>query len=461
MVALSQQASFRGRLTYNIEPSSRPDRTGRTSIMIRIHQKGEKPGRVLTTVKLEKLAKHWNPRKAWGKWIIRHIDADALNAEILNEYNRIRDQAEAWLKKLTPGQRLTPLQLADRFRGEVSARYFFWIDKVLEDAKALSYATYLTKRTVVNDFRKWIGEDIPLDGITIDLANRYRTHLQHRKSETNGQPLKAVSINKYIERLGLLHEQVLIKTGTRKKEAALLSPWAELEPLKESKSKKIKLHEDTIEKLGEMKIESRRRVVTPESAFRIWMLAHFLAGARFSDVLLLRYYNFTVDEQGRPVHLRYEMSKTGFVVNIPLLEQAQELLLTWWNPKAAPTDFVIPLLKSSAPYARIMTYEEYKTAPFELKHARYNALTHWNRQINECLREVEQKAGLSAKLRMHNARHSFADLARRIMQEHKTITPYDIQLMMGHSTLSQTSDYMEELSGQDATQPLTAVFRRR
>lgn len=47
------------------------------------------------------------------------------------------------------------------------------------------------------------------------------------------------------------------------------------------------------------------------------------------------------------------------------------------------------------------------------------------------------------------------------MQEHKTITPYDIQLMLGHSTLSQTSDYMEELSGQDATQPLTAVFGKK
>jgi hypothetical protein len=422
--------------------------------MIRLHQKGEKPGRVLTKVKIENPAKHWNAKKTWGKWVVRHIDADALNAEILQEYNRVRDQAEAWIDALAKGQRLTPLQLADRFRGEVSEHYFFWIDKVLEDSKLKGYLTYIAKRSVVNDFKKWVGEDIPLDVITIDVANRYRTHLQQRKTETTKQPLKASSVYKYIERLGLLHEQVLIKMGTRKKEATLLSPWTELEPLKETKSRKIKLHEDTIEKLAELKIASRRRVVTPESAFRIWTLAHFLAGARFSDVLLLRYYNFTVDEQGRPVHLRYEMSKTGFVVNIPLLEQAQELLLTWWNDKAAPTDFLIPLLKSNAPYARIMTCEEYKAAPFELKHARYNALVHWNRQINECLKEVEQKAGLSA-------RHSFVDLARRIMQEHKTITPYDIQLMMGHSTLSQTSDYMEELSGQDATQPLTAVFGKK
>jgi hypothetical protein len=32
------------------------------------------------------------------------------------------------------------------------------------------------------------------------------------------------------------------------------------------------------------------------------------------------------------------------------------------------------------------------------------------------------------------------DLVRRIMQEYKTITPYNIQLMMERSTLSQTSD---------------------
>ncbi|MVM36448.1 hypothetical protein GO730_00300 [Spirosoma sp. HMF3257] len=62
---------------------------------------------------------------------------------------------------------------------------------------------------------------------------------------------------------------------------------------------------------------------------------------------------------------------------------------------------------------------------------------------------------------MHNARHSFADLARRTMQEDGTITLLDIMLMLGHSDFNMTMKYIEELSRQNAAKPMRAVFNRK
>ena len=103
----------------------------------------------------------------------------------------------------------------------------------------------------------------------------------------------------------------------------------------------------------------------------------------------------------------------------------------------------------------------YKSAPFAVRRRLSITIGYWVNQINQCLKEVEREAGLSGRLSTHTARHSFADLARRIMQEDKSLTLYDIQLMLGHTDHKTTVNYIEELSGSDATAPMTAVFGRR
>ncbi|MVM36530.1 tyrosine-type recombinase/integrase [Spirosoma sp. HMF3257] len=446
-------------LTFNVELSSKPNRIGLWTVMVRLYVKDQLPSRIPTSVKAVNLLKYWHPKK-FGKWVKGHPDAKALNTEIEDEFKRIKAQVKAW-QDAEPNYILTPKQLAERFKGGSSERFFHWVDRVLEDAKQQSYSSYINKKSSISAYRKWAGEDIPLRSISPYQVRQFRDYLQKsNKDFTNGRR-KPSTINKILDRMHRIHQDVLIKMGQSPKQAALNSPWNDLAALTESKSKKLKLNQVGVDQVSMVKVEKARLKLSPEKAFEVWMLSRALAGARHSDMMLLRYQNFKLNEDGHPVHLRYEMHKTGGIINIPVLGEAKLLLKAWWNPKAKPSDFLLPFLKNSAPYAKIVTHEDYKLASFDMKRQLFNALNYWNRRINLSLELLGEDANLNGPLRMHSARHSFADLARRIMHEDKTITMYDIQLMLGHSSIQVTEIYTKSLEEPDNTEAMQAIFNRK
>ncbi|GAB4036734.1 site-specific integrase [Spirosoma gilvum] len=426
--------------------------------MIRLQLKGQLPARVLTSVRATNLKKYWN-QKQFSKWVKGHPYAKALNEEIEEEYYRIKKQVRQWQDD-EPDYILTPKQLAERFKNGVTDRYFNWVDKVLNDAKEQAVSTYLGKKAVVNHLRKWAGEDLLLQSVTPVLVRKFQQYLTKLPVQMTNTKRKGSSVNIYIARMHIVHQCVLIKTGVSPKQAKYLSPWDDVKAVPEVKPRKDKLQQNTILKVSQTRIATRRRKVTPEGAFKIWMLAHYLAGMRHSDVMQLRYKNFTLNEVGEPTHLRYEMLKTGNRVSIPVFDQARKLLKCWWNDQAKPTDYILPYLKNTEPYAKLVTHEAYKSAPFAVRKRLYADLNHWNRQMNLCLKLIQQEAGLDETLRMHNARHSFAALAKRIMKEDASITMYDIQMMLGHSNFKTTENYTDDLEEQDATQPMKAIFYR-
>lgn len=455
--------------TYNVELSSKPDKSGRWSVMIRLHLKGHRPGRVLTSVKLSQADRHWasldkkRDRPAdWGKWVIRHPDKDALNSDILLEHSRIKRQVEAW-ERAEPDGQLTPAVAAERFRSPPDAvTYYQRMLPILEECKEQAYRTWSGKQTALNAFVAFAGAELPVSGVTPQLVRQFQQYLSKRRIERTGQKMKGLTVNCYLDKLHGLHKQLLIASGVSPKQAELQSPWNDRERVDETKVTKLRLNESTIERVSMLDVDTTRRVMTPVLSFRLWMLAHWLAGARHSDVLQLRYQNFTVDANGQPVHVNYEMMKTGFRVSIPVFAQTRELLSIWWKPEQhKPTDYVLPFLSNSEPYAKLLTHEQYKNAPFGVRKRLAEMLTFRGRQVNLCLKEIQQAAGLPDVLSMHTSRHSFADMARRIMQSDKSITLYDIQLMLGHGRYETTVGYMEELSGQDATAPMMAVFDRK
>ncbi|MVM34363.1 tyrosine-type recombinase/integrase [Spirosoma sp. HMF4905] len=464
------------RLTYNVELNSKPDRSGRSQVMVRLHQKGQKPGRVLTSVKIENASRYWdaellkkekekNPntdrKVVWGKWVVKHPKREPLNDEILQEYERIKKQVGEWLKEFPY---LTPSLLAERFREGVIDQYFPLLDEVLEQVKEQAYATYACKLSARTLFKNFLGDKAEvtyLQSVTPIVVREFRDHLKNKAWNKRGDKRMPSTINEIMGRLNNLHELVLIKKGLSQKQAALQSPWTEIEALVEIKTPKTKLTETLINEIKIAPIESKRKVITYEIAFQIWMLARVLAGARISDVIKLRYCEFELNRDGEPVHLRYQMQKTGHLISTPVLEEGRLLLKRWWNPEAKATDYVLPLLNNSKEYARLLTHEQYKKASFEVRRKFSTTLNHWNKSINGALKEIEIGANLSKPLRMHSSRHSFADLALRIMKEEASLTLYDIQLMMGHQSLKTTEIYTKNWEEQDISQPMQVVFRKK
>ncbi|GAB4036708.1 tyrosine-type recombinase/integrase [Spirosoma jeollabukense] len=428
--------------------------------MIRIHLRGHKPARVLTSVKIDKAVKYWNPKKTWGKWVFKHPNKESLNIEIEHEYLRIKEQVQTWQRD-QPNTLQIPLLLAERFRIGISDLYFDWTDKVLDDAKEQAFQTYKNKRIACTLFEKFAGSQTPLESVSSTLVRQFQDHLRKETLPLTGKRRKGSTINGILTRLHKVHQDVLIKRGISPKRAKTLSPWLDAETLATLKPKKAKLNESSIAKVSTVRIKTQKRTITPEGTLEVWMLAYSLAGARFGDVMKLRYREFETDEFGTPVSLRYEMMKTGNVMNVPVFADAWQILKKYWKLGAKPTDYVLPYLKNTAPYAKLVTYEQYRTAPFELKQRYSVKITSLNTKMNVCLKEIERAAGLTEPLRFHNSRHSFADLARRTMEKDGSITMYDIQKMMGHSDFKTTEIYTKDLQERDTTQAMNAIFNRK
>ncbi|GAB3750589.1 phage integrase SAM-like domain-containing protein [Spirosoma pomorum] len=210
--------------TYNVELATKPDQTGRWPAMIRVHLKDQKPGRVTTSVKIANAPKHWQLNK-WGKWIKAYPDADTINQNILNDYNRITERCKKWLSELSEGEMLTPAMLVNRFReGNVGDSYFALVDLVMEDVKEQAYSTYLSKLSVVNQFKEFASPSLVLPAVTPGYIHRFQDHLRKTKPRY-GNKLKGSTINNYFagctiscrddqinECLSLIEEEVGLKT---------------------------------------------------------------------------------------------------------------------------------------------------------------------------------------------------------------------------------------------------------
>lgn len=464
------------RVTINIELDSRPDRNGFTDVMVRLHLKGHMPARIQLDVKIDSIDKHWaaldkrrkSKKPDWGKWVIRHIDADALNAKIESGYNRIKGLIEAWEKEeLTANpdllhSTLTPKQIAERYKTRLSDAYFDLTNQVLEASKVKAYRTYVNRFTAVNMLAGFAPDDLTLQGLTVPLVERFQKYLRDRYvSPKTKKRLAASSINQYMELLNTVHIEVLKLKGHSRKKAIVMSPFTEVVALKSKSAYRAKFNEAQIEQAQTSLPETKRRRVSPEDAFAIWMLAHLLAGARFSDVLMLRYEHFEADGEGKIVQLTYTMSKSANKVSIPIFDEVRTLLTRWWKPDSKPTDYLLPYLDNKAVYAKYTTRDQLYAAPFDERQKLDNRLYYWNGQINKVLAIIEKHLGFRDKLRMHNARHSFADLARRIMQEDGTLTLLDITKLLGQSDPRMVMVYIEEMERQDTNKQMAAVFNRK
>jgi len=463
------------RITYNIELDSKPDRNGLTAVMVRLHQKGQKPARLLTSVKLERAERHWvaldkkrtSKKPLWGNWVKGYVNNETINQSIATEHKRIVDACEGFQAdevrmspdEVVPG--LTPTQLAQKFKTRLSEDYFDLTALVMEATKAMAFRTYASRETALSLLKEYAGT-LSLHQLTTHYVERFQDYLRKeyvsKKTKTN---LSASSINQYMNALNTVHVEVLRLKGHSKQKASRLSPFTDVDKLPSKSAYRAKFDEGAIEALHTTTIDSTHRVLPPKMAFSLWLLSHLLAGIRFTDLLLLRYGQFDCDADGLPIMLTYTMQKTANVVRIPIFEEAQTVLDIWWKKEHKPDDFVLPYLKQTEKYAQYTTRDAMYKAPFAVRRQLDNHIHYWNMQINQRLAELQAEAGLKVKLRMHNARHSFADLARRIMQEDGTLTLLDITRMLGQRDPRMVMTYIEEMENQDSTKSMQSIFKRK
>ncbi|MVM36449.1 hypothetical protein GO730_00305 [Spirosoma sp. HMF3257] len=399
-----------GRISLNIELDGKSDRMGRRTVYVRLHMQDQRPARISTNVKIENAEQCWaatdKTRKKtkngiWLKWVVNDPNADSINAQIYAEYLRIEKFVESCQDPDSPDNLellrygLSPRSIADRYKNPIPELYFELTELALEKAKNHAVRTHTLRKTAVNLLAEYAPDGLTLKAVTPSFLDKFQDYLRESYiSPRTGKLLIPSSINQYMESLSAVHNEILRIKGHSGKSAALQSPFSKIDPLPAKSAYKSKFNEEDIAKIKKTKVESTRRRVTPEEAFSLWMLSHLLAGARCSDILLLRYQNFDLDKDGHPVNLTYHMQKTGNRVEIPILEEAQNLLKRWWKQDAEPTDYLLPYLKPTEKYATYLNRDDLYGAPYEIRLQLSSRINYWDGQINKVLADIEKKVGL-------------------------------------------------------------------
>ena len=110
-------------------------------------------------------------------------------------------------------------------------------------------------------------------------------------------------------------------------------------------------------------------------------------------------------------------------------------------------------MDNDAPYSRAITWEEKEQLPYEVKNMLLQQTNVKNTLLNRYLDKIAKLAGITKKVSMHIARHSFANIARQ-----KNANVYDISKALGHSSLDITEAYLARFDTTSQDETMRHVF---
>ena len=145
-----------------------------------------------------------------------------------------------------------------------------------------------------------------------------------------------------------------------------------------------------------------------------WLYSFYLAGIRVSDVLLTR-WSMIYDDR-----LHYRMGKNSKVVSLKTPFKALDILESYKRGGNGDNGFIFP---------------EMKKADFSDAKDVYNKIKVATSKFNKHLKNISKRIGITKKVTMHIARHSFGNIAG------DSIHPLMLQKLYRHSDLKTTINY--------------------
>ena len=212
---------------------------------------------------------------------------------------------------------------------------------------------------------------------------------------------------------------------------------------KEVDASKEALEESEVAAIMALEYEEGSWLWHTKNAF---LFSFYCAGIRAGDLLQLRWANIT--KKGS--RLEYTMGKNRKPRNYPLMPQAQQILALYHTESSKASDYIFPLLDSSAPYAKNANID---TMTVEAKKALFSQIYSKNALLNRNLKKIAEDAGIDKTLSFHISRHTFASIA--IL---KNAPSKIVQEAMGHSSLATTEKYLHSISHEEEGSALKIVF---
>ena len=327
---------------------------------------------------------------------------------------------------------VTVRTIKEKIKPSVAPTFFPQAQDYLDDLKkAGKYNPYTADKSRIGHFRQFLNDrDIAFIDITPGLLEKFSVWLKYTykpKSKKKTRLKDRSIINHWVTvRSVFAHAR---KNGAIKKE---ISPFGEGGiKIEFPDTLKIPLSVEDLANLEAIELPDPRH----EHARKLWLFAFYFAGMRASDVLRLKWTDF------QNHRLYYSMGKNDKGDSLKIPDQAVRILKFYEQFKDQNGGFIFPELKG------VDLLDEFNSK---------RVIGHKTSAIDKFLNNhVAPAAGITKKLTMHIARHTFADLAGG------TIDIQKLQKLYRHTKIETTIGYQGNFIHQDADDALDAVHSKR
>lgn len=448
--------------TYNFELNNKPTKKGTYCILFRITE-SKKHKRIKTSVELDS-PKFWNPksqevRKTEPRFkiyneILKKMKAEAMAAEQTLEDNKRGVTSQGVAKIMMAGkQTFCFISFAEDFAERTLeggdyrtyTKYITFLNKLkyfINGIKAKDTLTIPKRGDELNSFLKKMKKELPMNDISLSFLNKFKTYLQ--KCPNTKKPELTLHQNTISKQFDIF-KSLYNKARREFKEEGLTlkdNPFDDF-ACETIETNKEKLTAEEIELLKSLEIEEGSLMWHTRNCF---MLAFYCAGMRAGDLIQLRGTNIVFTHGAW--RISYRMDKTAAAKEILLIPEALQIISQYIDIENRTDDYIFPLLDNKAAYAKATTWEQKEQLPFNVRKNLFQQVNSKNSLLNKYLTSMANKAGITKKVSMHIARHSFANIARQ-----KKANVYDISKALGHSSLKITETYLNKFdtTSQDAT----------
>lgn len=365
-----------------------------------------------------------------GKYIFEK-DWDAAASKVKKSYpnstrlnnlllTKLQEANRTLLDLETEDKGISSKQVKSEITSPLSNKSFNEIAQIylqeLEDNKKLTRLS--SDRARVNHFIEFAGSDnINFREIDEAYLRRYMTFLRTKKKNAARSIINALIVIRTIYNRA-------IKLGIIERKHY---PFG---------ADKIRIKFPETEKIGlsvdEMKALESLDGLTPqeEHARHVWLFSFLLAGMRVADVLLIRWSDIY---DGR---LHYRMNKNEKILSLKLPAKIYAILDAYRETQENADDFIFPEMRKANLKSPKDILAKTKTA---------------NKKFNKYLETIAQKAGITKKLTMHIARHTFGNISG------DKIPIQTLQRLYRHSSITTTIQYQANFIHKDFDDALDSV----
>jgi len=417
--------------TVSLDCRSRTDQDGLAAVRLRIEHQGTQKF-VSTGVKVK-------PGK-WrdGKVTRGHREADHINSRLREVESAAQDALTKLRASAVP---ITAERLKARVQDELTGDdtlaeqpdFIAWslgrVERVYDNQ-----GTRRNHRSSLRKFERFLGEtrgraDIgfrELDAATLEemmawesteLGNADST--VHKTMRTLRRMCNLAIRDGHMEQAEYPFQHITLSRSRTQKQ-----------PLTDAE---VQALEERRKAMGQGLVSYPRRDTTAAHALRSWLVQMYLLGMRWGDVCSLEWSSI------RDGRVEYTMLKTGTSKSVKLVPKAREIIEVYAGRRPKHR-FVFPFL-------------DWRQEDLTTDEGIRQATQRVNASVNQKLRTIAEKVGITSTLTTHIARHTAANRMASAGWELRKISA-----ALGHQSVSTTEQYLRSLKDDELDEDHEALF---